>query len=261
MSDSPKPRTIAELLDLCDRKQLPLRTMRFFIGEDYPEAKAFGIYQDADGDFVVYKNKADGSRAVRYKGPDEERAVGEIYQKLRSEIAQRKDTVNEPVLPINRAAPVKLHTGTASAAPVSRKRIIEGVLLIAMVAVLIVILVKKHNSNTPKRGYYRSNDSYYYYDNDDWYYYSGLAWDIIDDDEVGFDDYSDRYVSEYYDDGYNIGDFAQSDYYDGYYERSADAYDDDDDDDWFDDDDDDDWDWDFDFDDWDYGDTDWDTDW
>ena len=37
----------------------------FFIGEDCREPKAYGIFQTDDGDFVVYKNKADGVRAVR----------------------------------------------------------------------------------------------------------------------------------------------------------------------------------------------------
>ena len=45
--------------------------MRFFIGEDFREARAFGIYKAGENRFVVYKNKSDGSRAVRYDGPDE----------------------------------------------------------------------------------------------------------------------------------------------------------------------------------------------
>lgn len=58
--------------------------MRFYIGEDFKEPKAFGVFKDTDGNFVVYKNKADGSRAIRYRGPDETHAVNEIYQKMRS---------------------------------------------------------------------------------------------------------------------------------------------------------------------------------
>ena len=59
------PQTLEELKDFCARHNLPLEQMRFFIGEDYKKPKAFGIYQDGDGNFVVYKNKADGSRAIR----------------------------------------------------------------------------------------------------------------------------------------------------------------------------------------------------
>ena len=89
------PQTIEELLAFCERHKLPLAKMRFFIGLDYPGAKAFGIYRDADGQFVVYKNKADGSRAVRYRGPDEAFAVREIFEKLKSEASvQRANAIS-----------------------------------------------------------------------------------------------------------------------------------------------------------------------
>ena len=40
--------------------------------------------------FIVYKNKADGTRAVRYKGTDEAYAVNELYLKLKDEILNQK---------------------------------------------------------------------------------------------------------------------------------------------------------------------------
>ena len=65
--------------------------MHVHIGEDYKEPKAFGIYRDAaSGHFVVYKNKADGQRAVRYEGMDEAYAVNELYQKIRSMVANAR---------------------------------------------------------------------------------------------------------------------------------------------------------------------------
>ena len=67
--ESRKPTTIYELRTYCAQKRVPLAQIRFFIGEDYREPRAFGIYQDDDGQFVVYKNKADGSRAIRYRAP------------------------------------------------------------------------------------------------------------------------------------------------------------------------------------------------
>ena len=76
-----QPRTVSELQEYCAVKGLPLDRLRYFIGQDYRRPKAFGIYRDGD-DFVVYKNKADGSRFVRYRGPDEEKAVGELFEKL-----------------------------------------------------------------------------------------------------------------------------------------------------------------------------------
>ena len=86
------PKTIDELKAFAAEKNIPLEKMRFFIGVDYKEPRAFGIYKEpATGNCVVYKNKADGSRAVRYRGTDEEYAVNEIYQKLKSEFANRRN--------------------------------------------------------------------------------------------------------------------------------------------------------------------------
>ena len=82
------PQTIEELKAFCEARGMPLFRMRFFIGRDYREPKAFGIYRDGEN-VVVYKNKADGSRAVRYCGPDEARGVNELYQKLLSECHNR----------------------------------------------------------------------------------------------------------------------------------------------------------------------------
>ena len=78
---SSRPGTVEELKTYCEEKGLPLARLRYFIGEDYRQPKAFGVYRDGT-DFVVYKNKADGSRFVRYRGPDEEKAVGELFDKL-----------------------------------------------------------------------------------------------------------------------------------------------------------------------------------
>ncbi len=84
------PKTIEELKAWYEARNLPpYETTRFFIGIDYKEPKAFGIYQDGS-EFVVYKNKGDGSRAVRYRGTDEAYAVNEIYLKLKSEILNQK---------------------------------------------------------------------------------------------------------------------------------------------------------------------------
>ena len=84
------PRTIEELKDFCVQHNLPLTLMRFYIGEDYRLPKAFGIYQDkGSGEFIVYKNKSDGSRAIRYQGVDEAYAVNEIYLKLQVEMQKQ----------------------------------------------------------------------------------------------------------------------------------------------------------------------------
>ena len=82
------PKTIDELKEYCSERGMPLLKMRFFIGEDYREPKAFGIYRDGN-DFIVYKNKANGQRAIRYQGPDEEFAVSELFAKLLEECHNR----------------------------------------------------------------------------------------------------------------------------------------------------------------------------
>ena len=82
------PETIAQLKAWCASRGMPLEKMRFFIGEDYRGPRAFGIYRDGDR-VVVYKNKSDGSRAVRYRGPDEALAVRELYGKLLEECHSR----------------------------------------------------------------------------------------------------------------------------------------------------------------------------
>ena len=58
---SGQPKTIEELKKwYTDHNLPPEETTRFFIGKDIKEPKAFGIYKDQNGDFVVYKNKSDG---------------------------------------------------------------------------------------------------------------------------------------------------------------------------------------------------------
>ena len=82
------PRTIDELKEYCEQRKLPLERMRFFIGQNYLQPKAYGIYRIGDR-FIVYKNKSDGTRAIRYDGPDEAHAVSELYCKLTYECRVR----------------------------------------------------------------------------------------------------------------------------------------------------------------------------
>ena len=92
-----KVRSIEELKQKCAEKNMPLEKMRFFIGENRKEPKCFGVYlDDSTGNWVVYKNKADGTRAVRYEGPDEARAAQEIWNKIGDEVKHRKDMHASP---------------------------------------------------------------------------------------------------------------------------------------------------------------------
>lgn len=228
------PKTIEELKCFCASHRLPLEKMRFFIGVDYKEPKAFGIYKDESGNFIVYKNKADGTRAVRYRGTDEAYAVNEIYQKMKSEIQLRKRA--------------------GSPQPTKKKKSpLRESLLILLIYVLIVGFIAfmlAMTSNDPSRGYYRYDDDYYYYQNSTWYYYDddNGGWDYAYDvDEELTENPKDYFESKSYSSDFGTDDFEDTEYY-------SVTEDDDWDDDW----DDDDWD---DGNDWDMGDTDWDTDW
>lgn len=235
------PKTIYELRQYCARRRMPLAAMRFFLGEDCKEARAFGIYQDDDGDFVVYKNKADGTRAIRYRGPDEAHAVKEIYDKLLSEIEIRKQKKRAAVQ--TRTAP------TAPTVPTKKKRgtPLFGILTLGLVIAVSVAALFFAMTGKPSRGYYYYDDGYYYSQDGDWYYYDQDDWYLWDMPEEFVENSDDYYVGQYYDSGYGVDDFYYSDYY---YEPG--------DSDW---DDDDDWDDDSDWDDWDDWDTDWDSDW
>ena len=238
-NESRRPKTIYELRVHCAEKRVPLAKIRFFIGEDYRGPKAFGIYQDDDGQFVVYKNKADGSRAIRYHGPDEAYAVNEIYEKMKSEVELRRVKKNGGV---TRGVGSRSKRRSRPSGTFLTFAGIATILIVASMIIFAFIAVR----NTPRRGYYRyNNDDYYYYNN--WYRYEDDEWvPVYDVDDELQDDYRDYRTNTY--DGDTR--FEDSDWYDYESDRSS-SDDDDDDDDWSDDD----------WDDWDSDETDWDSDW
>ena len=82
------PQTMYELRKFAETVGISLERLHFHLGEDYKGRCAFGIYRDEkSGNYVVYKNKDNGKRAIRYEGPDEAYAVNELYQKLKERIA------------------------------------------------------------------------------------------------------------------------------------------------------------------------------
>lgn len=88
-----QPLTIDELKKWYhDHGLPPYETTRFFIGEDYRQPRAIGIYQDSQTrNYVVYMNMDTGRRRIRYEGSDEAYAVNEVFQRLKSEIIQQKN--------------------------------------------------------------------------------------------------------------------------------------------------------------------------
>ncbi len=220
---------------------------RFFIGSEYTDPKAFVIFQNDFDDYLVYKVKADGTRALRYKGKDEAYAVNEYYQKFLEEVRKRPEFARKLLKPGNRIV------SRSSSYSKSSRPVLIAVITVALTMILSfsVILVSsaihhirhRHDGyySTPFGHYYYYGKDVYYYDDDlyDWLYYGN--YDTFDD-FYGYDDYT--YSEDYY---YNddYSDFRDSDYYD------LDS-DDDDDSGW---DDSDSWDS------WDSGGSDWDSDW
>ena len=247
------PQTIDELYDFCTLHKLPLTQMRFFIGEDYRQPKAFGIYQDESGDFVVYKNKSDGTRAVRYQGPDEACAVREIYERMRAEIANQR----------SRMASEGLKTSGASAQAQPKKRKGFHISRTTAYIILFIVVVACNNLIRNVQARFRNRNNGYYVYQEDTYYRQGDDWYLYDDNlfywiPTAVDEALANHSRSYYEgsawsESYGVEDFSDSAYYvdpSDYSSQSSDSWDDDND-----------WDWDSDYDSWDSDSTDWDSDW
>lgn len=236
-----QPVTIEQLKDWYVAHNLPDENVtRFFIGKDYKGARAFGIYRDSNGDYVVYKNKSDGTRAERYRGDDEAFAVNELYQKLRLEIANQKARNGKPVSSSKLEDKMK-----------KLNKIIGITFCVGFTAALISVFFVNIKDNH-KEGYYRYQNQYYYHYDNHFYYY--------DDYEEDWSKYSGDFtedVDDYYVDDdvpTDVDSFKSSEAYEKAYQNYIErqTYDDDD------------WDsgstWDT-SDSWDSGGTDWDSDW
>ena len=243
------PKTVEELKAYAEANNLPLEKMRFFIGENYHGARAFGIYEE-NGVFTVYKNKADGTRAVRYSGRDEAYAVNELYQKMHSEIMLRKNkkkSKSDSSASKNLAGCVSDLPGCAGGCLGEIVKANFKWVIIGVVALIIAIAGNSCAKN-PSRGYYSYNDSTYYYQHGTWYGYNDAdGWFVTTPGSELTDNYDDYYNGRGYQSGSGYSDFGDSDYYhdDSYWDSGND------------------WDndsWDNDMD-WDSGDTDWGSDW
>lgn len=171
------PRTIPELQAWYKARNLPpYKTTRFFIGVNCHEPRAFGIYRDGEN-FVVYKNKSDGSRVIRYEGTDEAYAVNELYMRLKEEILHQKSRIgSQRTRSVGRSA--------------ARKKKRHGPLFVTAVMYLsfffiaaIVFSINRHEEKLkPGRfDYYFYDSALYYCDYDDsrytWWKYSEDAQD------------------------------------------------------------------------------------
>ncbi|MBO7702835.1 MAG: zinc ribbon domain-containing protein [Solobacterium sp.] len=224
-----QPRTIEELKEYCAERGMPLLRMRFFIGEDYREPRAFGIYQDGER-FIVYKNKSDGSRAVRYQGKDEAHAVNELFQKLLQECHNRG--IYPDGKPEGSVRNVKQRSFT--------KKFLIGffVIWLGLGAGIAGWSILSHKND----GYYNFGDgtTYYHYGND-WYTETDYG-DWVETEPVYEGDISEYFLGENYTSDWGVSDFKASDTYEELRESESSSSSSD-------------------YDSWDSSDTDWDSDW
>ena len=231
-----QPKTIEELKDWYTAHHLPPEEItRFFIGKDIREPKAFGIYRDGNGDFVVYKNKSTGERAIRYQGSDEQYAVNELYQRLKAEIADQKG--NRPAS--NPQQPLVDKT-------VKKKKKRKGCLFAVGIFFVVMCLLVAIFDNTPPNGYYNYNGTQYYHQGSSWFYYDKEKDDWFKSyEEI---DITDKNAKDYKITNHEGKDFEQTSWYDSGSHHDDSGWDSDSN-------------WDSDNDSWDSGSTDWDSDW
>ena len=228
-----QPKTIEELKEWYIAHHLPPEEItRFFIGKDIREPKAFGIYRDGNGDFVVYKNKSTGERAIRYQGSDEQYAVNELYQRLKAEIADQKgrSSSSRPQQPVVQ----------------KKKKKKKGCLIAVIVFCVLGILAAIFDHSAPN-GYYNYNGTQYYHQGSSWYYYDKETDDWYKSTENI--DIDDKNAKDYQITNHEGKDFESTSWYDSGSHSDDSGWDSDSD-------------WDSDSgDSWDSGGTDFDSDW
>lgn len=228
------PKTIDELKEYCAERGMPLLRMRFFVGEDFKEPRAFGIYRDGNN-FVVYKNKADGTRAIRYRGPDEAHAVNELFQKLLQECH------NRGIYPDGKPA---TRSGGGSAGTGSSSNKAGIALLIILALSIIMFAIGIFSSDKAKKGYYKfpNKPGIYYHIGSEWYYSNSASRDWTKTSSLSsYDDLDDAYLGSGYSSSWGVPNFTSSKAYDDYQDRHSSSSSD--------------------YDSWDSSDTDWDSDW
>ncbi|MCQ2519140.1 MAG: zinc ribbon domain-containing protein [Lachnospiraceae bacterium] len=174
------PKTIAELQNWYRAMNLPPENVtRFFIGKNINEPRAFGIYEQ-EGEFIVYKNKDDGSRAVRYRGRDEAYAVNELYLKLKAEILNQKSN----------------NIARNSSRPAPKKKSNLWVIVWAVFAMTGLMVSCFDNLQHKNDGYYSDGSGVYYNYGSDWYAYDSNYGDYIYVDSPWFVDNKEDYNVE-----------------------------------------------------------------
>lgn len=175
------PKTIEELKKWYRDSGLPGEEITgFYIGKDYKFPKVFGIYLDLDSlNYIVYKNKSDGTRAIRYEGQDEEYAVKEFFTRLVQEIENQKNNQYNDDQSNNDESPKSRNHFNVK---------VCSILIIILLAVFGIFFEIQSQKNT---GY---SDTYYdYYDDD----YDYDDYDYDDDSSSSWDSSSTDWDSDW----------------------------------------------------------------
>ena len=234
-----RPRTVEELQAFCASRGMPLEKMRFFIGEDYRQPRAFGIYRDGPV-FVVYKNKADGSRAIRYRGPDEAYAVGELYDKLMAEHEKRANLRMTRYAPPGGTRGGSGGNGGAGGILRSLFRSVRVPLILFAVMLLAGFLLNRFSHRND--GYYRVGEELFYRYGTSWFMDSVAdSWYEVAD--FPYENYETYYAGRDYETSWGGSSFTDSQAWTDIQNSDSDSGDS----------------WDYSG--WDSGDTDWDSDW
>ena len=225
------PQTIEELKSYCRKRGMPLQRMRFFIGEDYQKPKAFGIYAE-NGRYIVYKNKANGTRAVRSDGPDEGYAVKELFLKLLDECHNRG--IYPDGKPKQMVQPQQKHKRF-------RSRYTSSNIILYLFILFVALFLLIGYLDYRRDGYYRNgNDSIYYRYKSVWYTSDdGTHWHETDYPGETIEEY---YSGRNYDPNWGQSNFTESRIWKDLQESSSSSSSSD-------------------YDSWDSSDTNWDSDW
>lgn len=225
------PKTVQELKEYCAQRGMPLLRMRFFIGENYLHPKAFGIYKDGDR-FVVYKNKANGERSIRYQGPDEAYAVGELFAKLLEECH------NRGIYPDGKHD----ESGLKQLVHNEKLRQLKAPMIVLLICIILIAIIVSFSKQThQKDGYYRFNNSSIYYRYGSQWYANENNYGWYRTKTIPIEDADSYFEGKEYDSDWGESDFKESSTWkeiqDSHSSGSSD------------------------YDSWDSNDTDWDSDW
>ena len=195
---STTPVSIEELQQWYRDRNLPDEEItKFYIGKNVQVPGAYGIYKEYS-DVVLYKNRADGTRAIRYKGSDEEYAVNELYLKLKEEILNQKarrqyekeQRLDNRASTIQRTRTNTYGTRTVTASPEQQKKAKKtittiliiffvlqfGLPLLAVIPMVIFGIIGSFTEDSMDNYYeesYYFEDDCYYVERSDVFYYEG----------------------------------------------------------------------------------------